>query len=234
MNIVITGASRGVGYATAYALAADSQCRILALSRNADRLQGLQKACRDAYGHDNLQFLPFDLEQEDQRPLLDALESMGRLDVLINNAGLLINKPFRKLTREDYNRLFEVNFFGPVRLIQTLLPYLDKSEHAHVLNISSMGGFQGASKFPGLTGYSNSKAALSNLTECLAEEFREDRIAVNCIALGAVQTEMLEAAFPGMQAPVASEDMGHFLAYFSTRGHQFFNGKVLPVSVSTP
>ena len=97
-----------------------------------------------------------------------------------------------------------------------------------------MGGFQGSSKFPGLSAYSASKAALANLTECLAEELKEKNICANCLALGAVQTEMLETAFPGYVAPVKSREMASFIAYFATRGHQFYNGKILPVSVSTP
>ena len=97
-----------------------------------------------------------------------------------------------------------------------------------------MGGFQGSSKFPGLSAYSASKAALGNLTECLAEEFKEMGIAVNALALGAVKTEMLEEAFPGYVPPVNAQEMAGFMANFATSGHHFFNGKILPVSVSTP
>jgi NAD(P)-dependent dehydrogenase (short-subunit alcohol dehydrogenase family) len=97
-----------------------------------------------------------------------------------------------------------------------------------------MGGYQGASKFPGLSAYSSSKGALANLSECLAEEFKEDGIKVNCLALGAVQTEMLEAAFPGFQAPVSPVQMACHILNFAESGHTVYNGKVLPVSVSTP
>ena len=126
------------------------------------------------------------------------------------------------------------NFYGPAHLLQMLRPFLQKAEKAHVLNIGSMGGYQGSSKFPGLLAYSVSKAAIATLTECLAEEWKDSGVAVNCLALGAVQTEMLAEAFPGMQAPVSSAQMGGFLSYFALQGHHFFNGKVLPVSVSTP
>jgi NAD(P)-dependent dehydrogenase (short-subunit alcohol dehydrogenase family) len=158
---------------------------------------------------------------------------LGPLHGLINNAGLLINKPFRELSPEDWQAMFAVNVFGVAEMIRALLPVFT-NDGGHILNVGSMGGFQGSAKFPGLSAYSASKAALASLTECLAEELKNDKIAVNCLALGAVQTEMLETAFPGFQAPVSSEEMGRLLAWFIRQGHTFFNGKVLPVSVSTP
>ncbi len=227
-NIIITGASRGIGYDAALQLARQGH-RVLALSRNEESLKALKE---EAGG--NLDILPYDLLNPDEEALLEKVMPMGRVDVLANNAGYLLKKPFEDINTNDWDRAFGVNFFGPARLIQILQPFLEKSGEAHILNISSMGGFQGSAKFPGLLGYSASKAAIANLTECLAEEWKEKNVACNCLCLGAVQTEMLAEAFPGLQAPVSSEKMGSFIAYFAAEGHHFFNGKVLPVSVSTP
>ncbi|MCB0636623.1 MAG: SDR family oxidoreductase [Lewinella sp.] len=231
MNFLITGASRGIGYDTALALAAHEAHTVLAISRNAERLEKLATTAHQRYGRNAIRVLPYDLTQPEPARLLDWVHASGPLHGLLNNAGLLINKPFRELTSADWQASFATNFFGVVELVRTLLPVLDR---AHILNIGSMGGFQGSAKFPGLSAYSASKGALANLTECLAEELREEGIVVNCLALGAVQTEMLATAFPGLQAPVASEQMGRFVAYFLQEGRHFFNGKVLPVSVSTP
>lgn len=231
MNVVITGASRGIGFDCAMQLASLSNFRVLALSRNETALQQLQER---AIGANYLSYLKFDLTNPDTDALLEAVHKLGGVDILINNAGLLINKTFSELQASDWEQVFKVNILGPAALIRILLPYLEQSNHAHILNISSMGGFQGSSKFPGLSAYSSSKAALSNLTECLAEEFKDKNIAVNCLALGAVQTEMLNEAFPGYKAPLSSEEMASFFVYFATQGHRFFNGKILPVSVSTP
>ncbi len=229
MNVIITGASRGIGYATALRLS-DQGHRILALSRNLEKLQALQKA----EGQNGIEILSFDLANCSADQLLEKVNRMGGVDILINNAGHIIKKPFEQLTKADWRLAYEVNLFGVVELIQILLPFLKESPNAHILNVSSMGGFQGSSKFPGLVAYSSSKGALSNLTECLAEEFKEYQVKVNCLALGAVQTEMLAEAFPGYQAPLQASEMAEFMAYFAIQGHRFFNGKVLPVSVSTP
>lgn len=97
-----------------------------------------------------------------------------------------------------------------------------------------MGGHESTSKFSGLSAYSASKAALANLTECLAEEWKTEGISVNCLMLGAVNTEMLGEAFPGYQAPLNAVEMADFICDFSLKGNTFFNGKLLPVSLSTP
>ncbi len=104
----------------------------------------------------------------------------------------------------------------------------------HVVNVTSMAGYQGSSKFNGLSYYSASKAALGSLTECLAEELKDESIKVNALAIGAVQTEMLEEAFPGFKAPLQPSQMAEFMKWFTLEGPVFFNGKVLPVSLSTP
>ena len=117
-------------------------------------------------------------------------------------------------------------------MIQALLTLFPKQ--SHILTISSMGGLQGSAKFSGLSLYSASKGALAVLTECLAEELSEQEIKCNCLALGAVQTEMLSKAFPGYTAPLNPEEMAEFIVEFALHGHRYFNGKILPVSLTTP
>jgi len=230
MNILLTGASRGIGYDTVIALAKNPVNKLIALSRNKEKLEKLTKVVAP----NTIQILPLDLTDFDEVQLSNALSEIKSIDVLINNAGLLINKPFAELHIADWREMFDVNIFGVVRLIQVLLPKLKAANKAHILNISSMGGLQGSSKFPGLSAYSASKAAIISLTECLAEELKEDNIRVNCFALGAVQTEMLEEAFPGYKAPITSKEMATYISWFALNGHHFHNGKIMPVAVSTP
>ena len=229
-TILVTGASRGIGYDTVLELAKNQNNQIIALSRNKAKLAALQKV----NPNDNIQTIPFDLGAFEETTLTKALNGISSIDVLINNAGLLINEPFEKLSIKNWRTIFEVNLFGVVQLIQTLLPQLTANGKAHIVNIGSMGGVQGSSKFPGLSAYSASKAAIANFTECLAEELKDKNISVNCLALGAIQTEMLAEAFPGYEAPVTSKSMAVYLAEFALNGHQFHNGKIIPVAVSTP
>ncbi len=235
LQIVVTGASRGIGWDLVRALAAVPGRRILALSRNGDRLAVLEQECRRDFPGTEVRTYALDLSE----PLPAGFDSflthyLDRVDVLVHNAGLLVHKPFAQLDRADWLRIFDANVFGAAELSRALLPWLCKSPGPHVLHIGSMGGFQGSSKFPGLSAYSASKAALACLAECLAEEWKPLGIAVNCLALGAVQTEMLQEAFPGYQAPLGSAEMGAYIAHFAVEGHRVFNGKVLPVSLSTP
>jgi NAD(P)-dependent dehydrogenase (short-subunit alcohol dehydrogenase family) len=125
-----------------------------------------------------------------------------------------------------------VNVIGVMQTIQACLPKF--SPGSHIVNISSMGGFQGSAKFPGLSAYSTSKAAVVSLTELLAEELKESGIKINCLCLGAVQTEMLETAFPGYQAPLQPAEMAEFICDFALTAHRFMNGRIVPVSLTTP
>jgi len=103
-----------------------------------------------------------------------------------------------------------------------------------VVTISSMGGIQGSMKFAGLAAYSSSKGAVITLSELLAEEYKEQGIAFNVLALGAVNTEMLQEAFPGYEAPISAAEMADYIANFALIGNKYHNGKVIQVSSSTP
>jgi NAD(P)-dependent dehydrogenase (short-subunit alcohol dehydrogenase family) len=228
-TILITGASAGIGRATALALSQSPDTRVLAVARRENRLRQLAEQAGD-----QLQYFAADLSDAGAAAeLADWVGGYAPLTGLINNAGLLINKPFAELTDPDWASLFAVNVLAPARLIRLLLPHFDPAG-AHIVNIGSMGGYAGSAKFPGLAAYSATKGALATLTECLAEELQEQKIFCNCLALGAVQTEMLAQAFPGYQAPLQDHEMAEFFAFFVRQGHRFFNGKVLPVSVATP
>jgi NAD(P)-dependent dehydrogenase (short-subunit alcohol dehydrogenase family) len=204
------------------------------LARSETRLGKLLEIAKGLNPDCVLYPVAFDIVHDDYHDLLQFINSHldGRVDILINNAGILINKPFTELLETDFVEMLQSNFIGHVRIIQSLLPLMPAG--AHILNIGSMGGFQGSAKFPGLSAYSASKAALHTLTECLAQELAEQQIKVNCLALGSAQTEMLEKAFPGYESPVMAFEMGKYIADFALTGHRFFNGKVLPVAVTTP
>ncbi|MDN3586430.1 SDR family oxidoreductase [Pedobacter aquatilis] len=233
MNIIITGASSGIGFETALELSLQNNNKIVAIARTADKLRKLLEIARSINPDCTLFPVEFDIVNDDYAALIPFLkERLGTIDILINNAGALINKPFLETTEEDLGEMFQSNVVAHFRMIQNTIPLMQAG--THIVNIGSMGGFQGSVKFPGLSAYSASKAALHTLTECLAFELAESGIKVNCLALGSAQTEMLEAAFPGYESPVMAFEMGKYVADFAKTGHKFFNGKILPVAVTTP
>ncbi|WPU95955.1 SDR family oxidoreductase [Mucilaginibacter sabulilitoris] len=234
MNIIITGASSGVGFEAVIELILSGSHKVIALARSQDKLERLLEIAHGLNPDCQLFALNFDIVHDDYAGLQQFIAANfdNRVDILINNAGVLVNKPFTELLESDFVEMLQSNFMGHVRIIQALIPLMPAG--SHILNIGSMGGFQGSTKFPGLSAYSASKAALHTLTECLAQELTEQDIKVNCLALGSAQTEMLEKAFPGYQSPVLAFEMGKYVADFALTGHKFFNGKVLPVAATTP
>ncbi|AZJ32096.1 Short-chain dehydrogenase [Tenacibaculum mesophilum] len=224
-NVVITGTSRGIGFKLAQQFANQGH-QVLALSRNTKPLEQVS--------HPNITIISVNLSNE--RDLQKAVEFVStkwkKVDILINNAGKLVNKPFEQLTTQDFEEVYKVNVFAVAELTKTLLPFMQKG--SHVVTVSSMGGIQGSMKFPGLAAYSSAKGAVITLSELLAEEYKEQQIAFNVLALGAVQTEMLEEAFPGYEAPLSAKEMANYIFDFALTGNKYYNGKVLQVSSSTP
>jgi NAD(P)-dependent dehydrogenase (short-subunit alcohol dehydrogenase family) len=227
-TVLITGASRGIGYATTTHFLKKGW-HVIACSRNILPLQNLVSEHRAA-------IRAIELDLSNQQSIEDAVDSVlknkERIDVLIHNSGHLVNKPFADITLKDLVSSYGVNVIGPFQLTQKLFPMLN--ENSHTVFISSMGGFQGSVKFPGLTAYSSSKAAAASLAECLQAEFADYSHSFNCLCLGAVQTEMLNEAFPGYEAPLQPKHMAAFIHQFATTASQFMRGKVIPVSLSTP
>lgn len=223
-NIIITGTSRGIGYELALQFANQGH-QVLAISR---------KTVKELIEHPNITCLVVDLSEESGLNLITEFisQTWKNVDVLIHNAGCLVLKPFLQLTQADFEMVYKVNVFGVANLTRICLPFLKRG--SHVLSISSMGGVQGSSKFPGLAAYSSSKGAVITLSELLAEEYKEEGISFNVLALGAVQTEMLHEAFPGYKAPLSAKEMADYIYDFSLNGNKYYNGKVLQVSSSTP
>ena len=224
-NVIITGTSRGIGFELAKMFANNGH-QVLAISRNTEPLSVIN--------HKNISALSVDLSNNSDIEKVSKFvkNNWEKVDILINNAGKLINKPFTDLSTDDFLEVYKVNVFGVAELTKLMIPFLQKE--SHVVTISSMGGIQGSMKFPGLAAYSSAKGAVITLSELLAEEYKEQQIAFNVLALGAVQTEMLAEAFPDYKAPISAEEMADYIYNFSLTGNKFYNGKVLQVSSSTP
>ena len=224
-NVVITGTSRGIGFELAQVFANNGH-QVLAISRNSNPLKEVNNK--------NITAISVDIcKENDLKKVTDFIKNnWKKVDILINNAGKLINKPFTELTANDFLEVYNVNVFAVAELTKNLIPFLQKG--SHVVTISSMGGIQGSMKFPGLAAYSSAKGAVITLSELLAEEYKDHQIAFNVLAIGAVQTEMLEEAFPSYKAPLNPREMASYIFDFATTGNKFYNGKVLQVSSTTP
>lgn len=222
-NIIITGTSRGIGLELAL-LFAEKNYNVLAISRNIPS---------EFEKYKNISSLSVDLTLEnDLKKVSEFLKNWNKVDILIHNAGALLLKPFENISYSEFENVYKVNVFGVAALTQVCIPYLQKG--SHVVTISSMGGIQGSMKFAGLSAYSSSKGAVITLSELLAEEYKEKGISFNVLALGAVNTEMLQEAFPSYEAPLSAKQMADYIFNFALTGNTYFNGKVIQVSASTP
>ncbi len=226
-NVIITGASQGIGRALSLAFAEKGHS-VLTLSRNLKKLQSLQKEAENLDG--KISILKMDIAKDLSLEKITAV--FPKIDILINNAGKLVNKPFEEISVTELREVYETNVFAPYVMVQKLLPHF--SENAHLINIGSVGGVTGTQKFAGLSAYSSSKAAFGTLAECWQAELGGRGLAFNTLALGAVQTEMLEQAFPDYQAPVSPEEMAEFIMEFALNGHKTVRGQVVNVARSNP
>ena len=226
-TVVVIGASRGIGKSIVELIAKNSDYKVFALARNKEQL------ISNFGNFTNVVCGSIDLTHSVAGQLSEIFEGIHKVDILINNAGLLINKPFESISHEDFHNSYQVNVIGVMETVQYFVPKMN-SEKSHIVNISSMGGFQGSMKFAGLSAYSTSKAALCSFTELFAEEYKNSTIRMNCLCLGAVQTEMLEEAFPGYIAPLLPDQMAKFIVNFAENNADFMNGKIIPVSLSNP
>jgi short-subunit dehydrogenase len=229
MNIIVNGGTRGIGKEVVITLAKEINNQILVTGRDEYSLKSLSSISDNVHTL-QVDLLTFDTQTESFRKAV--LKHLKRVDILINMAGLMVTKEFMNIENKVARDIMEINFFGPASVIRAVKPMMPKG--SHIVNISSMGGYQGSIKYRGLSYYSASKAALACLSECLATEFSESCISVNCLALGSVQTAMFEEAFPGYKAPVGAEEMAGFISDFSVKGHKFINGKIIPVAINNP
>lgn len=235
-RILITGTSQGIGFECVKYFLKDQNNFVYAVSRNISELKKLEGKNGKQLRGINLEIIKADITKEtDRRKILNQISKSGKqIDILIHNAGYLVNKPFQEISKIDLKKIYETNVFAPFNLTQKFIPKMNKRKKSHIINIGSIGGVQGSLKFAGLSAYSSSKMALAGITECLAEEFKNTNIGFNCLALGAVQTEMLQKAFPGYKAKISAEKIAKCICDFAVNGHHFMNGRIIEVDGTKP
>tara|TARA_Y100000994_G_scaffold187867_1_gene156689 strand:- start:475 stop:1146 length:672 start_codon:yes stop_codon:yes gene_type:complete len=221
-TIVVTGTSSGIGHQICIQ-AAKMNFHVISVSRNIEPLKdigGIESFAIDITNKDSVDEFIANLKSK-----------KIKIDILINNAGYLVSELFGDTTYDSFKKTFDVNVFGLAEITRSLIPIINSD--GHVINISSIGGVNGSKKFPGLSAYSSSKAAVIALTEVLAEEYQNGP-SFNVLALGAVQTKMLKEAFPDYNADTKPEEMAKYILDFAINGNKLFNGKLISVSNSNP
>ena len=221
-TIVVTGTSSGIGHQICIQ-AAKMNFHVISVPRNIEPLKdigGIESFAIDITNKDSVDEFIANLKSK-----------KIKIDILINNAGYLVSELFGDTTYDSFKKTFDVNVFGLAEITRSLIPIINSD--GHVINISSIGGVNGSKKFPGLSAYSSSKAAVIALTEVLAEEYQNGP-SFNVLALGAVQTKMLKEAFPDYNAETKPEEMAKYILDFAINGNKLFNGKLISVSNSNP
>ena len=221
-TIVVTGTSSGIGHQICIQ-AAKMNFHVISVSRNIEPMKdigGIESFAIDITNKDSVDEFIANLKSR-----------KIKIDILINNAGYLVSELFGDTTYDSFKKTFDVNVFGLAEITRSLIPIINSD--GHVINISSIGGVNGSKKFPGLSAYSSSKAAVIALTEVLAEE-HQNGPSFNVLALGAVQTKMLKEAFPDYNAETKPEEMAKYILDFAINGNKLFNGKLISVSNSNP
>ena len=183
----VTGASKGIGQRLVRQLLARGD-RVAATSRTVASLtEALGPACA--------QFLPLQVDLGDEQSIGDAIaqtiEKFGKVDVVVNNAGYAQQGTVEALCDDELRRNFDVNLFAPLAVLRHVLPHLRAQRSGHVINLSSIVGFQGG--YAGWGSYVASKFALAGLTESLAAEVAEFGIKATIVYPGPVRTEFLSS-----------------------------------------
>jgi len=211
---VVTGASRGIGRAISIGLAGEGATVILA-ARSMEKLEETAKLVKKVGGR--AEILPVELtDQGSIRGLVNGIsEKFGRLDILINNAGLTHSAKLEETQTEDWDRLFKVNVRAPFILCRELMGLLRKPDRSYIINIASVVGVKG---YPLQSAYTASKHALRGMTISLAEELRDSGIRVHLICPGGVDTEMVTRVRPDIKKDelIRAEEIAELVVYLVT------------------
>ncbi len=225
---IVTGAGRGIGRATALRFAR-AGARVALFSRTQETLDETLAQTR-AEGREALAMQGDVAREEDVEALFQrVLEAYGRVDILINCAGVVAVKPFAEMDARTWDRVLAVNLRGTYLCCQRAFRVMVRQHGGVILNISSLSGVKGVEKFPGLSAYNVSKAGVASLTEILAVEGKPHNIRVAAVSPGAVDTEMLRQAAPHLKAGMTPEEMAEILFFMADESGRVLSGTNLEI-----
>lgn len=214
-SIFITGAANGIGRAAAKRFA-DNGWFVGAFDIDEKNLQALQ----NEIGKDKLHYGILDVT--DEQAAAAAMKEFaklggGKIDALLSNAGIIVQKPFEEGTVSSYKKQIDVNAFGMVNVIHAALPYLKKSDAGRIVITSSSSAIFG---IPNFAVYSATKGFLKNLTEALSTEFKKFNIEVSSVMPLFVQTNMMKSIDKKYKAEITPDDVAKLLYYAATKGRK--------------
>jgi 3-oxoacyl-[acyl-carrier protein] reductase len=211
---IVTGASRGIGRAISIALAQESATVVLA-ARSVRKLQETAQRVKQAGG--KAQVVVTDLTEEKSIKNLVKVtkQKFGRLDMLINNAGITHSARLNETKTKDWDRCFLVNSRAPFLLCREAMPLLEKAETAYIINIASVVGVKG---YPQQSAYTASKHAIRGMTISLAEELKGSNIRVHLLCPGGVDTELIPRVRPDLKSEdlMRPEEIAELVIYLVT------------------
>ncbi|WP_372772268.1 SDR family NAD(P)-dependent oxidoreductase [Mangrovibacterium sp.] len=212
---IVTGASKGIGKAIALKLASLSYTLVV-VGRSNEQLTAVKNTI-EKMGVPCLA-LALDLRNENTPELIvqETIKKFGRIDLLVNNAGMALSSSISETDMATWNALFEVNARAPFFLCKSAVPALKKSDHPIIINISSVVGFKG---YAGQAAYASSKHALAGFTKVLAKEVQSDGIRVHLISPGGVNTEMVQEMRPdiNIEELIQTEEIAELVQFLVTR-----------------
>jgi NAD(P)-dependent dehydrogenase (short-subunit alcohol dehydrogenase family) len=207
--VVVTGASRGIGAATAAALAA-AGAHVVPAARNGAALDRLASRIRGAGGRATP--VPTDVSVEaDVDHLFTEAGRIGRLGALVCAAGVLTPARFAETTSAIWHETLGVNLTGTFLCCRAAFNAMAPAGEGRIVNIASLSGVYATEKFPGLAAYNVSKYGVIGLTEAIAVEGKQHGVSAICLSPGAVDTEMLRRANPALRPGLTPDDVAELI-----------------------
>lgn len=220
---IITGAGRGIGRATALRFAREG-ARVVLFSRSPAHLDETATEIARA-GFPVLTIAGDVSSEEDVHALFQqAVQAHGRVDILVNCAGIVASQPFLEMDASTWDRVIAVNLRGTFLCCHEAFRIMAAQHSGVIVNLSSLSGIKGVEKFPGLSAYNVSKAGVAGLTEILAVEGKPYNIRVCAVSPGAVDTEMLRQAAPHLKAGMTPDDMAEILLFLAGDSGRMLSG----------
>src|SRR5438105_13959159 len=223
--VIVTGASSGIGRVTAEAFAR-AGALVAILARSAEKLSLIAKS----FG-DKMLAVSGDVSDADavERHFAETESRFGDCDVLVNNAGMIDPKSLVDTTPDAWDRMFAVNVRGAYLMSRRALPSMIAKRGGAIVNVASISGVVGPSKFPGYVSYCASKAAVISMTEALAVELGDVGVRVNCVSPGSVDTKMWNDASGGAPAEMTPEETAEAILFLASIRSRPMNGQNLNV-----